>query len=124
MPDLPFNFGFYQSDTKTHGARRALTAGEITPGKYHLYKLGPVTITPDCLVWFSARSWETNLRLGERLFEPGEANVWTAYVSLKFEGPSYGGAVDQDLLPPAERVHYGGLAESDLVLVDRIILVR
>jgi hypothetical protein len=124
MPDLPFNFGFYQRDTKAHGARRALTAEEIGPGKYQLYELGPITVTADCIVWFSARSWETNLQLGERLFEPGAENVWTAYVSLKFEGPSYGGSTDESLLPPADRDVYGGLAESDMVLVDRIILVK
>lgn len=124
MPDLPFNFGFYQRDTKTHGARRALAAGEIIPGKYGLYELGPVTITPDCIVWFSARSWETNLQLGERLFEPGAENAWTVYVSLKFEGPSYGHRVDEALVAPLDRTPYGGLAESDLVLVDRIILVK
>lgn len=124
MPDLPFNFGFYQNDTKTHGARRALKLEEIVPGGYGLHELGPITVTPDCIVWFSARSWETNLQLGERLFEPGADNVWTAYVSLKFDGPTYGSKPNEPLLAPADRIHYRGLAESDLVLVDRIILVK
>ena len=66
------------------------------------------------------RVWQ----LGERLFEPGANNVWTAYVSLKFDGPTYGSKPNEPLLAPADRIHYRGLAESDLVLVDRIILVK
>ncbi len=44
---------------------------------------------------------------GQRLYEPGADNQWEAYVSLKFDGPTY-----------------GGKAEQDRVLCDRIILVK
>ena len=114
----------YQNDTRTHGARRVLKLEEIAPGGYGLHELGPITITPDCIIWFSARSWETNLQLGERLFEPGVKNDWNAYVSLKFDGPTCGSKPNESLLAPADRIHYRGLAESDLVLVDRIILAK
>ncbi|MFA7159085.1 MAG: DUF4838 domain-containing protein [Kiritimatiellia bacterium] len=120
-PDLPFTFGFYQGDTRTHGAKRTVELKEITPGKYNLYKLGEITVTPDCLVWF-ARSWATNLGLGERLYEPGADNIWEAYASVKFMGPTYGGDAGEALLPRAERIPYGGKPE-DLVLVDRIVFV-
>ena len=128
MPDLPFNFGFYQNDTKLHGPRRALELKEIVPGAYKLYKLGEITVTPSCTIWFSAQSWATNLELGERLYEPGADNKWDAYVSLKFDGGgAYGGMADENLLPTVERKHYGdyraGKIEKELVLVDRIILV-
>jgi len=128
IPDLPFNFGFYQRDTKTHGARRAVERKEIEAGAYKVYKLGVVDVTPDCIIWFSARSWETSLTIGDRLYEPGADNHWEAYVSLKFDGPAYGGKVDTNLVSMADRVHYGdyrrGEKNRDLVLVDRVILVR
>ena len=111
-PDMPFQLGFYQWLTRhppsgNHGPRLSLDRDSITPGVYQLVNLGAVTVTPDSWIWFSAKSWATHLQLGERLYEPGADNRWEAHVSLKFEGPTYGGE-----------------AENDQVLVDRIILVR
>ncbi|MBT3380220.1 MAG: DUF4838 domain-containing protein [Lentisphaerae bacterium] len=111
-PDMPFRLGFYQWESRhppkgTHGARLSLEHSDIIPGAYRLYKLGKITITPDSWIWFSAKSWGTRLEVGSRIYEPGEDNLWTAYVSLKLNGPSY-----------------GGKAEEDQVLCDRIILVR
>jgi len=111
-PDLPFQFGFYQWESRhppkgTHGPRVSLARNDIAPGQYRLYKLGRITLTPDCWIWFSAKSWATQLQVGERLYEPGADNLWDAWVSLKFEGPTY-----------------GGTAATDQVLCDRIILVR
>lgn len=116
LPDLPFQMGFYQwtnrdpapgEPTGIHGARVSIPGDQITPGVYRLYELGEITVTPDCWIWFSALSWVTHLEVGPRLYDPGADNVWHAWVSLKFDGPTYGGA-----------------AQEDLVLVDRIILVR
>lgn len=116
LPDLPFQMGFYQwtnrdpapgEPTGIHGARVSIPGDQITPGVYRLYELGEITVTPDCWIWFSAQSWVTHLEVGPRLYDPGADNVWHAWVSLKFDGPTYGGA-----------------AQEDLVLVDRIILVR
>ena len=112
-PDMPFQLGFYQGDTKTHGARRSIDKPEITPGTYRLYKLGVITVSPHSQIWFSARSWSTKLVLDD-LWEAGALNAWDAYVSLKFRGPAYGGESVNGLR--------GG--EEDLVLVDRIVLVR
>ncbi len=122
-PDLPLSFGFYQDDTKFHGARRNLLKEELIPGEYTLYKLGEIALTPSCSIWFSARSWATRLELGERLYEPGADNRWDAYVSLKCLGPTYGEISGDDLMPLEQR-DYQGLDPADLVLVDRIILVR
>ena len=80
-------------------------------------------MTPQCRIWFSARSWATNLQLGEQLFEADGDNVWDAYASIKFLGPSYGDVMGEETLPAAER-DYLGMAPTDLVLVDRIILVE
>lgn len=111
-PDLPFQLGFYQwlsrNPTKgNHGARLKLGREEIVPGKYRLYKLGTITVTPDCWIWFSAQSWGTHLEIGPRVYEPGAPNLWEAYVSLKCDGPKY-----------------GGTAKDDRVLCDRIIVVK
>ena len=112
MPDLPLQIGFYQWESRhppkgKEGARIRLERKDITPGKYRLHKLGDITLTPDCWVWFSAKSWATNQQLGERPYEPGALNQWEAWVSLKIDGPTY-----------------GGTAKEDLVLCDRIILVK
>jgi len=129
-PDMPFNFGYFQNDStiqdlsalpqlpegskaawkrtgKGFSLQRTLTAEEIIPGKYHIYELGEIRVTPDCLIWFSAQSWQTHLRVGTRLYKPDSDNRWQAYVSMKFDGPSYGGE-----------------AQEDAVLVDRVILVK
>jgi hypothetical protein len=105
LPDYPLNFGFHQRDRKEPGPLRRLKKDDITPGQYAFYELGTVTITKDCLIWFSARSWQTNLQLGS-LYEPGADNNWKAYASMKFEGRTYGGE-----------------GETDRVLVDRVILI-
>lgn len=131
MPDMPFNFGFYQGEeaprdparlpelapdsplqwhrtmSGTYSLRRELTPDDITPGQYRIYELGEITLTPDCMIWFSNQSWTTNLQLGHLLYRPDGHHHWRAWVSLKFDGPTYGGA-----------------AEEDQVLVDRIILVQ
>jgi len=129
-PDMPFNFGFYQNDratsdesvlpklaegakatwqralNKTFTLQREISAGEIVPEKYQLYELGEIEVTPKCIIWFSAQSWQTHLQIGSRLYEPGAGNKWKAYASIKFDGPTY-----------------GGTAKEDLVLVDRVILI-
>jgi hypothetical protein len=116
LPDLPFEMGFYQWTDRNpppgkpsgiHGARVKISPDQITPGVYRLYELGEITVTEDSWIWFSAKSWVTHLEVGTRVYEPGAVNRWQAWVSLKFDGPTYGGA-----------------AKEDLVLVDRIILVK
>lgn len=77
------------------------------PASLHAADLALSTLTPDCWIWFSAASWATNQQLGERLYEPGALNQYSAWVSLKFDGPTY-----------------GGTAKEDLVLCDRIIVVK
>lgn len=90
LPDKPFNFGFYQNDTKEHGPRRTLEEYDLSWKGYRVYDLGEITVTPDCIVWFSARSWLTNLQLGTRLYappSPDNDNRYDVFVSLRFEKP-------------------------------------
>ncbi|MBT7164202.1 MAG: hypothetical protein HN904_15585, partial [Victivallales bacterium] len=129
-PDMPFHFGFHQGDnapravsalstlpegTKAKwvrtgnsgfGLRRELATAEIVPGKYHIYRLAEIEVTPNCQIWFSSSSWQTRLQVGSRLYELGANNRWEAYVSMKFDGPTYGGT------------------GADTVLCDRVILLR
>jgi hypothetical protein len=110
LPNKPFTFGFYQNDTKTHGPACKLESGAIEPGRYRLYKLGEIQVTPDCIVWFSSWSCVTQLQLGERLYgppAPDNDNRYDVHVSLKFDGPTY-----------------GGKAKDDMVLCDQILFVK
>ena len=111
-PDAPFTLGFYQGDTRIHGPRLTIDNAQITPGEFRLYRLGTIALSPDCRLWFG-RSWGLIVDLDE-LWDPGAANKWDAYVSIRFQGPAYGGK-------PVEGLRYG---EVDLVLVDRVILVK
>jgi len=69
-PDMPFSFGFFQNDRATkdksalpklphdskaiwkkagsgaYTLQRELTAGDIAPGRYHIYELGEIEVTP------------------------------------------------------------------------------
>jgi hypothetical protein len=96
-PDMPFNFGFHQNDTKKAGAARTLIQKDIVPNEWKLYHLGEIKLTPNCMIWFSSRSWETNLELGG-VFRPDAANSFDTYVSLKFQGPAYGGEGESRVL--------------------------
>jgi len=104
-PDMPFHFGFHENDTRTPGAVFTLTKDDITLNQWDIYRLSEIRVTPRCMIWFSSKSWETNLELGG-LFRPDSENFFEAYASLKFAG-----------------AEYGGEGES-LVLCDRIILIK
>ena len=81
------------------------------------------TVTPNCIVWFSARSWVTQLQLGERLYappSPDNDNRYDAYVSLKFDDP---------IKLTSEQLRQNNKHTLDpdapyLVLCDQIILVK
>lgn len=111
-PDLPLQVGFHQwishqPPKGVEGARIAISAADVDAGGYRVHRLGRITVTPDSWIWFSAKSWQTHLRVGERLHQPGETNEWDAWVSIKADGPAY-----------------GGRAAENQVLVDRVILVQ
>ena len=108
LPDLPFEFGFYPWQNPNDTAMRVvLNKEQITPDTYTLHKIGPFTITPKAMIWFSGQSWGTQSGIGERLYDPESNNRWQAYVSLKFSGPPV-----------------GGKGKDYEVLCDQIILVK
>lgn len=106
-PDLPFHLGHYIFETKTHGPKLTLEKGDMDfSGKYKLYHLGEVKPTGGrSLIWFSSRSWCTNLDLST-IFDLTDVNAkYDAWVSLKFPKDFSG-------------------KDSDLVLCDQIVLVK
>lgn len=111
-PDYPFVYGFFQWRSRSPrvvipGPRVKLEKADITPDQYALYEIGTIEIEVRDSLIHMGRSWYSHLEVGELLFEPGERNEYKAWLSLKFEGPTYGGS-----------------GEEDRVLCDRIILVR
>jgi hypothetical protein len=92
-------------------------------GAYKMYHLGEIQVTPDSIVWFSSRSWVTQLQLGERLYSPpapDNDNRYDVHVSLKFVSPI-------QLTPDEIRQNNKfSLDTNDLysVLCDQIIFVK
>lgn len=89
LPNRPLTFGFWQEDTRTHGAKQAVDGLAVPRNVYRLYPLGTITVTPNCRIWFSG-SWETGLELGARLYQPPSPdndNRYDVHVSLKFIAP-------------------------------------
>ena len=106
--ELPFSFGFYDSYNRKFITSRKIAKNEIIPDKYHLYKLGRVKLTPQCLVWCSG-SWKISIPL-EQFYVMGYPNIeWDIYASLKFEGKGYSSK---------------SKFNTNKVLCDRIVLVR
>ncbi len=104
-PDLPFNCGFYQKDTRKRGPSLKIDACDISPGKYRLYELGNICLSKNCIIWFSNKSWVTNLQLGYHFDSKNPDTKYQVFISLKFPEKYKG-------------------QKTDLVLCDRIILVK
>ncbi len=104
-PDLPFSVGGHQFDTGLRVADVNLAPGDVEAGVYELVSLGEIEVTPETWVFFGG-SWTTHLEIGRHLHEEGEANLWQVHVSLKLDGPAY-----------------GGTGAENQVLVDRVFMV-
>ncbi len=107
LPAKAFNFGFYDSITKRqqhgHVPRPEATAD------YHLYSIGRTKLNSACLVWFDW-SWRVQFPEVTGLYSFAEPDrQWDIYVSLRFEGPAYGGEA-----PDGKNRFY----------VDRVVLVE
>lgn len=104
-PDVPFSLGCHQMDTGIREVNLDIPPDQIEPGVYMLVPLGEVEVTPETWI-FLGQSWLTHLDLGRVLHDENATNRWEAHVSVKFDGPAYGGD-----------------AAENQVLVDRIVLV-
>ncbi len=96
-PNLPFTFGIHDAETKTRLQNPVAKRDDITPGVYQLFDIGEVEISRHTVAYFG-QSWQTKLDVSNHLHEPGAENRWHAYAELKFDGPSYGGTADEDIV--------------------------
>lgn len=84
----PFPFGLYDRTNRKHLLEGRISALDIVPGTFHLYKLGRSAVTSgECNLWMGA-SWHMS-QMCQQVFRPGIDDEWDIYVSLKFEGPDY-----------------------------------
>ena len=102
-------FGLYDYGTKKNLATADIPLSKVYQDeKFHYYRLGKVTLTPQCLLWVHP-SWRLNQNLGQfysRILE--EDNTCEIFVSLKAEGPRYS----------------KGSRKPNAISLDRILLVH
>jgi len=103
-PNLPFSFGSLERTSKTWQCNVKLQEGDIVQGEYHLYHMGIVKPSTDCLLWFGY-SWSTSYNLSKILDLADVQATYDCWVSLKF--------------PKGYKAGH-----DELVLCDQIILVR
>lgn len=103
----PFRCGFYDSSRKKFVIDRKIPEKEIVPDQFHFYKLGTITLSPECIVWLGW-TWRVQSSLGQ-FYVPGVDHQYDLWVSLKFEGPLYS---------PRSRL------KKNQVWYDRAILIR
>lgn len=111
VPRLPYRTQFYDFTQKKYYPNLSrITQTTIGPrGKYQIYRVAKVTLTPNCDIRLGDDNWhQIRANLGEA-YEQGSLNRVEVYASLKFEGPAF---------YPEDK------GKTDRVLCDRIIVVR
>ena len=94
--DLPFEYGFHQSDKGERVSSHRIERDQIQPGEYRVYEIGEAPMTPGALVYVGG--WKLRFVVGRDLHEPNGDNAWTGYLSLKFEGEKFGGTGEARVL--------------------------
>ena len=111
VPKLPYSTHFSDYTRKKYYPNISwIRAETIGPrGKYKIYQVAQVTLTPNCEIFFGGDSWfRIHANLGEA-YEFGSLNQVVIYASLKFEGPAF---------YPEDK------GKTNRVLCDRIIVVK
>ncbi len=103
----PFSIGFYDNLTKKSGISKSITESEISPDIYTFYKLGKITLTPNCRIW--GGNWLIVVNLGHLYSIDEPSAEYDAYISLKFEGTAYSAASKN---------------KQNQVLCDRVVLIK
>lgn len=87
--ELPFTCGFYDNNSRKFLLNRKITAKEIVPDKFHLYKVGSAPIGTGGYIW-TMSNWKVGISASS-LYIPGEATnkKYDIWLSIKFEGPGY-----------------------------------
>ena len=89
---VPYSVGIYNADEKRTllGGSAALSRKDIVPGTFRLYRLGRTTLSSSrCSLWVGY-SWRLTVPCSVA-FVAGERPEYDVYVSLKFDGPKFGG---------------------------------
>jgi len=103
-----FNFGYYDSLTRRQQHAYAGAQEPLKAEPYTLYAIGRTALGPQCLVWFDW-SWQVQFPDVSGLYDPDDPRrEWDVYASLRFEGPAYGDAGQED---------------KNRFYVDRVVLV-
>ena len=111
VPKLPYPAHFYDYAAKKYTPNLSrITKETLGPrGKYKVYEVARIALSPNCDIRFGQDSWfSIRANLGEA-YEEGSLNQVVIYASLKFEGPAF--------YPEDE-------GKTDRVLCDRVIVVR
>lgn len=98
------DIGLYNS---TDGTRllQQLALTDIVPNQYKLYKIDSAPVKQNDYLYLF-RSWSVKVHF-DTFLQGKPAQLYDIYVSMKFEGPSYGGSTQ----------------DPDSVYIDRVILV-
>ena len=111
VPKLPMRSHMDDhSIKKFHWNLGRITARDLGPrGQYKIYKMGRITLTPDCEFRVGVGDWwDLKTRLDEA-YVMGSHNRADIYVSLKFQGPNF---------------YKEDAGRKNLVFCDRLIVVR
>ncbi|MBQ6330138.1 MAG: DUF4838 domain-containing protein [Kiritimatiellae bacterium] len=108
---LPLKANFHDRAGKHyHWNVGKITEKELGPrGRYKFYKMGEVTLTPDCVLVIGNDSWHDLLADVSAAYEEGSFNKAELWASIKFEGPAF---YPEDAGKP------------NRVLCDRVVVVR
>ena len=106
----PFSAGYYnESARKQHGVE--LAPGQVKGPGYALYRLGAGVLGEHGYFWCD-RSWAITFGEVRDLYDPSDpGQEWEFWASLRFEGPLYGQAPEDD-------------DAGNRFYVDRIVCVR
>lgn len=100
----PYVIGLFDNTTQSGLLEKSLAPADIKPNCYNLYLLGTSKLTSDCYVWMDSMYDRKCIGAYNRK-KPNQ--TFAIYMSLKFEGPTFGSKV-----------------QEDRVLCDKIVLMR
>ncbi len=90
---LPFRVCLYDNTMQKKLANLKLTSAEIKPDRYNLYLIGTSTLTSDCYIDIDSKYY---ISCVEAYNGKNPMQTFDVYISLKFEGPSFGSSASED----------------------------
>ena len=85
---LPFQMAFRDFRNKRNYIDTTIKASDIEPGRFKFYKIGRTPLPNEqCRIVIGRSGW--NVVMTDKLYIPGNDDLWDVWVSLKFEGPLF-----------------------------------